>query len=581
MKFTRSPIICLLAHVDHGKTTLLDYIRGTTVAKKEAGGITQMIGASFVSKKHIDKLAHNLAEKMKLTITIPGLLFIDTPGHEAFTNLRDRGGGLADLVILLVDINQGFQPQTIESIKILKNHKTPFIIAANKIDAFGGWKNQGTTSFFESYAKQPEHVKQRFDERMYELMGKISEHGFDSERFDRINDFGKQIAIVPVSAKSGEGISELLVLIGGLSQKFLGNRLMIEENGRGKGSIIEVKEEKGLGTALDVIVYGGIIRKNDEIAYMTADGVKKAKIRSLLVPNVGGKDKYVHIDEIIAAAGVKICAPELEGAIPGSPIIVVSDFETDKRTIESQFKSVLFHKSGEIGVIIRADSLGSVEALLGMLKEVGIKVKDAAVGNITKKDIMSASAVANDDQFLGVVLGFNVRTLEDAVEESKSSNTKIISGDVIYRVLENYQEWVKEEKERIKKKTLSDLTLPGKIKILHGHIFRACKPAIFGVEVIGGRIKKGYRLMDDTGTVIGEIREIQKEKEKVDEAKLRDQIAISCDGIHIGKNANEKDILYTYMIVDELKKWEEQMELLNEDEKSVLEEIRKKLRKYF
>jgi translation initiation factor 5B len=242
MKFIRSPIICILGHVDHGKTTLLDSIRGTTVAKKEAGGITQMIGASYVPRGEIDELSKDLASKMKADLKIPGLLFIDTPGHEAFTNLRDRGGSLADLAILVVDVLQGFQPQTVESIKILKQYKTPFIIAANKIDALGGWKSHKTNSFMQSLSQQPEHIQARLDEKMYALMGKISEYGFDSERFDHVRDFTKQIAIVPISAKTKEGLSELLVLIGGLSQRFLGDRLEIDEKGRGKGSIIEVKD---------------------------------------------------------------------------------------------------------------------------------------------------------------------------------------------------------------------------------------------------------------------------------------------------------------------------------------------------
>ncbi|MDD5171590.1 MAG: GTP-binding protein, partial [Candidatus ainarchaeum sp.] len=232
MSFKRSPIICILGHVDHGKTTLLDSIRGTSVAKKEAGGITQMIGASYVPKKEIDALAKDLSQKMRLQMTIPGLLFIDTPGHEAFTNLRDRGGSLADLAILVVDINQGFQPQTIESIKILQQYKTPFVIAANKVDALSGWRSNKTTSFLESLALQPQHVQERFDEKIYGMMGKISEYGFDSERFDKVRDFTKQIAIIPISAKTKEGLSEVLVLIGGLSQKFLGDRLDIDENGR-------------------------------------------------------------------------------------------------------------------------------------------------------------------------------------------------------------------------------------------------------------------------------------------------------------------------------------------------------------
>jgi translation initiation factor 5B len=571
-----------LGHVDHGKTTLLDSIRGTAVAKKEAGGITQMIGASYVAKKDIDALAGSLAQKMKFSITIPGLLFIDTPGHEAFTNLRDRGGSLADLAILVVDINQGFQPQTVESVRILKQYKTPFVIAANKIDTLSGWKSCETTSFFESLARQPEHIRERFDEKMYGLMGKISEHGFDSERFDRVQDFSRQIAIVPISAKTKEGLSELLVLIGGLSQKFLGERLEIDENGRGKGSIIEVNEEKGHGTTIDVIIYDGVMRKNDEIAFMSAGGVKCTKIRSLLEPNLGGgKERYAALDEIAAAAGVKISAPDLEGAIPGSPVEVVEDFERDSKAIEAQFKSVIFQKSGESGVVLRADSLGSVEALLRLLRDAGIEVKDAAVGNITRKDLMTASVGKEGAPFLSVVLGFNVKVLDEAWEESRGIGVPVIYSDVIYRLVEEYQQWVKDEKERIKKQALEKLVWPGRIKVLPGFVFRVSKPAIFGVEVLAGRVKKGYRLMDREGQVVGEIREIQKEKEKVEEAGTGDQLAISCDGVMIGKNVNESDVLLTYMTADEIATWGAQLPMLSDSEREVFDQIKRMLRRYF
>ncbi|MFH1521097.1 MAG: translation initiation factor IF-2 [Candidatus Micrarchaeota archaeon] len=581
MKFKRSPIICILGHVDHGKTTLLDSVRGTVVAKKEAGGITQMIGASYVSKEDIDKIATDLAQKMKVNLTIPGLLFIDTPGHEAFTNLRDRGGSLADLVILVIDVNSGFQPQTIESIKILKQYKTPFVIAANKIDAINGWKTVKTTSFLEALARQPEHIQTRLDEKLYDIMGKISEYGFDSDRFDRINDFTKHIAILPISAKTKEGLSELLVLIGGLSQKFLGDELLIDENGRGKGSIIEVKEEKGLGTTIDVIIYEGILRKNDDIIFMSSNGIARTKVRGLLEPNLGGKDKFVFVDDVVAAAGVKIYASDLEGAIPGSPIEVVEDFERDKKAIEAQFKSVIFQKTGEDGVILRADSLGSVEALLRLLRDVGINVRDAAVGNITRKDVLAASAVALNEPFLGVVLGFNVKILDEANEEAQNSKIKIIYSNIIYRLIDQYTEWVKNEKDEIKKYALEKVVWPGKIKVLDGYIFRASKPAIFGVEVLAGRVKKNYRVMNKNGDLVGEIREIQKEKEKVDEAGVGDQLAISCDGITIGKNVFAGEILYSYMNEDEIKKWDAQISMLNDHEKVLFEEIKKMLRRYF
>ncbi|MBD3210513.1 translation initiation factor IF-2 [Candidatus Micrarchaeota archaeon] len=581
MKFTRSPIICLLAHVDHGKTTLLDSIRGSAVAKKEAGGITQMIGASYVTRKEINLLAEDIARKMNIELTIPGLLFIDTPGHEAFTTLRDRGGSLADLVILLVDINQGFQPQTVESIKILKEHKTPFIVAANKVDMLGGWKSYDTPSFLDSHSKQPEHIRERLDEKIYGLMGSISKYGFDSERFDRISDFSKQIAIVPISARTGEGLSELLVLIGGLSQKFLGDRLEIDERGRGKASVIEVKDEKGLGTTVDVIVYEGILRKNDAIAYMTNDGIRRTKIRSLLEPNLGGKDKYTYVDEVVAAAGVKILAPELEGAIPGSPLEAITDFETQKESIERQFKSIIFSKSEEAGVILRADSLGSIEALLKVLRDAEIKVKEASVGNVTHKDVMAAGAVASQEKLLGAVMAFNVRILNEAWEESRNSKVPIFYSDIIYRLVEHYKDWVKEQQEKMRKEALLKMTWPGKLKVLSGYVFRASKPAIFGVDVLEGRIKKTYRLMNRDGEVVGQIREIQKEKEKVEQAKAGDQLAISCDGITIGKNVGKGDVLFTYMTKDELDRWTEKQDMLSEEEKRVFAEIKKILTRYF
>lgn len=571
----RSPIVVTLGHVDHGKTSILDAVRGSAVASKEAGKITQMIGASYLRTEQIKEVSSKAKGSIQFNLKIPGLLFIDTPGHEAFTNLRDRGGSIADIAVLVVDISQGFQPQTIESIRILKEYKTPFVIAANKIDLLNGWTDYPTTSFMESFSKQPDYVKERVDNKIYEMMGRISEHGFDSERFDRINDFSKQIAIVPVSAKSKEGLSELLMLISGLSQKFLEGNLEIDREGRGRGSIIEVKEEKGLGTTIDVILYDGILRKNDEILFLTQDGAKKTKVRALLEPNVGGKDKYRYIDEIAAAAGVKIAAPELEYALPGSPVEVVTDFEQNKKEIEARFKNVLFEKKGESGVILRADSLGSVEAIVKLLEREGVKIKEASAGRITKKDVLAAEAVSAENKYLGAVLGFNVDVTEEAREAADRRKIPIIWSNIIYKILENYQDWVKETKEQEKKGAAKILTWPGKIKALPGCCFRVSKPAIFGIEVLGGKIKKGYRLMDGKGNVLGEIREMQKDKDKVEEATEGMQLALSCEGIYYGKEVNEGDILYTYITKSEIERFDAQPSVLNDEEKVLLDEIRK------
>ncbi|MBI2079392.1 translation initiation factor IF-2 [Candidatus Micrarchaeota archaeon] len=575
----RSPIIAVLGHVDHGKTTLLDSIRHSKVAQKEAGGITQMIGASYLQKDVIEELNKNA--KLRFDIKIPGILLIDTPGHAAFANLRERGGAIADLAILVVDINQGFQPQTIESIKILKQFKTPFLIAANKIDAMHGWKTQKTYSFLESFSKQPEHARNKLDELIYQLVGKISEFGFDSERFDRITDFKKQLAIIPVSGKTKEGVAELLMLIAGISQKFLEVELKIEVAGPAKGSIIEVKEEKGLGHTIDVIIYDGILRKGDEIIFLTANGSKTTKVRGLLEPNLSSNnpnEKFTYVDEVVAASGVKIFAPELQDAVSGSPIKVVEDLSNDKKEIEEQFKQIIFEKT-DAGVIIRADSLGSIEAILKLLKDENIPVKHAAIGKITRKDVLSAEAVAEEDVYLGAVLGFNVAILEDA--SNVANKTPVILSNIIYHLVDRYKQWVVEEKERQKRLAFSSLPSPAKIKFLPGFAFRSSKPAIFGIKVIAGTIKTGTRVINSSGSIVGEVKGLQHDKKSIDEATSGMEVALSCSGPTIGKDIIEGQELYVYLNSDEIKKWEERKDILSSEEKQVLEEVKRLTRKYF
>ncbi|MDD5096844.1 MAG: translation initiation factor IF-2, partial [Candidatus ainarchaeum sp.] len=464
----RSPIVCVLGHVDHGKTSLLDAIRGSAVAAKEAGAITQMIGASYLPRDAIEKTSAPVADLMKIKIEIPGLLFIDTPGHEAFTNLRERGGSIADMAILVVDVAQGFQPQTLESIRILKQCKTPFVVAANKIDLIHGWKKQGTDSFLKSFAKQAPHVQEAVDNRMYELMGALSTHGFDCERFDRIADFKKQIAIIPLSAKTREGLAELLLLIAGLSQKFMEKRLELG-TGEGKATILEVKEEKGLGSTVDVVLYDGVIAKGDEIMFLARDGVRSTRVRALLEPNLakGAKEKYAYLDSIEAAAGVKILAPDMEGVIPGSPLYVVKDFEAQKAELEAQAKQLLF-ESGEEGVIVKADSLGSIEAILALFGKNGIKVRKADIGAVTRTDVVAGEAVRSQNRYDGVIFGFNVEVMDEARAESESSGVPILWSNVIYKFIEDYEEWKAEERGREKKELEAELPWPAKIKVQIG-----------------------------------------------------------------------------------------------------------------
>lgn len=550
----RSPVVCILAHVDHGKTSILDRIRGTAVASKEAGGITQMIGAYYLPIASITALCGGELERKKISLRIPGLLFIDTPGHEAFTSMRERGGSIADIAILVIDVNQGIQPQTVESIKILKQNRTPFIVALNKIDMVDGWKAQEGKFFIDSLEAQSPLAQSRLDDRLYSILGKLSEMGFESERFDRVTDFTKQLVLVPCSAKSGEGIPDLILFLAGLSQRFLEKTLVSEANGPAKGSIIELKDEKGLGVTIDVIVYDGTLRKNVNIVYGTQNGVATTKVRAILRPphpgeKINAGEKFVYMDEIHAAAGVKIYAPGLENALAGSPVMVVeegADLKTITEEINSQIKNILVQEESA-GVIVRTDTLGSAEAFSRILAAAKIPIKAIRIGPLAKKDIIDAHAVAQNDKYLGVVLAFNVPVPLDINEAARDAAIPVFSSPVIYHCLEEYQRWSGEEKKRDAQAAITSAVLPAKIRVMPNCFFRLSKPAVFGVEVLEGRLRSKAILIDANGNQIGSIKQMQAEAKPVEIASPGTQLAISVDEAYCGKSFKAGDVLYTYI----------------------------------
>ncbi|WP_245608353.1 translation initiation factor IF-2 [Thermococcus guaymasensis] len=552
-KKIRQPIIAVLGHVDHGKTTLLDRIRNTNVASKEAGGITQHIGATEVPIDVVKQLAGPLIKIWKGEIKLPGLLFIDTPGHEAFTSLRARGGSLADLAVLVVDINEGFQPQTIESIEILRRYRTPFIVAANKIDRIKGWVIEEDEPFLINIKKQDQRAVQELETKLWELIGKFYELGFQANRFDRVQDFTRELAIVPISAKYGIGVPELLVLIAGLSQKYLEQKLKIEVEGPARGTILEVREEVGLGTTIDVIIYDGTLRKDDTIVVGGKDKAIVTKIRALLKPKPldeirDPRFRFDQVDEVTAAAGVKIAAPGLEEALAGSPVIAArseEEIEKAKQEILGQIQSVVI-STGKIGVIVKADTLGSLEALSKELQEKNIPIRKADVGNISKTDVMEALSVREEEPKYGVVLGFNVKVNEDAGEVAKAKGVPIFVGSIIYKLIEDYEAWVKAEEEKRKRELLKNVTFPGVIRLYpdERYVFRRSKPAIVGIEVLEGRIRPGVALIKETGEKVGVIKSIKNKNDFVQEAKKGDAVAIAIEGAIVGRHIHPGETLY-------------------------------------
>lgn len=584
----RQPIITVLGHVDHGKTTLLDKIRGTTVARREPGEITQHIGASIVPASVLEKLAEPLKKVFpRLRIEVPGLLFIDTPGHELFASLRRRGGSIADMAILVVDVMEGIMPQTKEALILLRERKVPFVIAVNKIDRIEGWNPQLDIPFLESMKKQSSRALGKLDERIYSIVSQLYEYGFEAERFDRVRDFKKTIAIVPVSAKTGEGIAELLALIAGLSQQFMKKRL-ITSSEPGKGIVLEVREEEGLGTTIDTIIYDGVLRKGDMFIVSTKTGYKITHVRSLLLPRPlqdmrMHEGRFIQVEEVAAAAGVKISAPELEDVTAGSPLYVIpekTNIDEYVKSITEEVKQIIF-KTENAGVVVKADTLGSLEAIIEALKRDNIPVRLADVGPVSKNDVVEAAVVRGSKPEYGVILAFNTKILKEAEELITREDIKVFVNNVIYQLLEEYSKWLREFRENMKQREIENLTRPSKIRIIPGYVFRRSDPAIVGIEVVKGTIKPGYVLMRDDGVELGSIMQIRDRDNVLRQAVTGQQVAISIKGkILIGRHIDEGEYMYTSIPREHVVLWLTKYPgELREDEKEVLEEIIKIKRK--
>ncbi|MFH0973944.1 MAG: translation initiation factor IF-2 [Candidatus Micrarchaeota archaeon] len=579
----RQPIVCVLGHVDHGKTTILDSIRETGVAKREHGGITQAIGASIFPRDLLDSSCGSMLERMRIKLTIPGLLFIDTPGHEAFTNLRKRGGSIADIAILVIDCTKGIEAQTIEAIEILREYKTPFIVAFNKIDALNGWLPQRGACFADSAKKQRPDVIERLDEKTYQLIGALYNYGFQAERFDRVADFTKQVAIVPVSAKTREGLQELLLFVAGLAQRFMEKTLTTSEDESGKGAILEVREERGLGKTLDVILYDGCLRQGDEIAFNTLGGPATSKVKALLEPKPldemrDPREKFKSVDEVRAATGVKIACERAEDAIGGSSLFVVRTQEEAHQAseaLEEELKQILFETQDK-GVLIKADALGSIEAITRLFAAEKIPVKRTAIGAVSRRDVADAIAMRDKNKLVGVIFAFNVPVADDAASEAEAAHVKIFDEKIIYNLIDGYKRWRDESVESERREAFTNLVLPAKILIMQGCCFRVSNPCIIGIEVLEGRIRKDYPLMTEDGKPVGAIKSIQRNKESVDEAKKGDQLAISIPEPFFGRQICEKQVLLSSPSKDDVASIEAKYaKALSDGERELLAQIKR------
>ena len=572
----RTPIVAVLGHVDHGKTSVLDKVRGSAVIEGEAGAITQHIGATAVPLDVISEIAGELVDPTDFDL--PGLLFIDTPGHHSFATLRSRGGALADIAILVVDVNDGFQPQTEEAIEILKRSETPFIVAANKIDTVPGWNPTEDAPVQATYENQSDRVRGDLDEKLYEIIGQLSDRGFSADLYWRVQNFQNNVGVVPVSAMTGEGIPDLLTVMMGLSQRYMKEAMEIDVAGPGVGTVLEVKEEKGFGTTLDVVLYDGTVKEDDTIVVGGADSTIVTDVRALLKPRplseIRTESRFEDVDELKAAAGIKIAAPELDDAMSGAPMRVVRDREIDDvvSEVEAELADIAVDTE-EQGIVVKADTLGSLEAMSNALEEAEVPIVRAEVGDVAPRDISVASTA--EDPMHEAILAFNVDVLADARTAAENQDVRIFESDVIYRLIEEYEEFV-EEREQAQQETILDkITRPARFQILPDHTFRQNDPAVVGVEVLAGTIQNNTNVALFDGKEpkrIGQMKGIQDAGEDVDEARKGDRVSVAIDGPTVGRGIEEGDELWTELPEKHAKILEQELlEDIEPDERDALQ----------
>ncbi|MHB8604631.1 MAG: translation initiation factor IF-2 [Thermoplasmatota archaeon] len=588
---TRQPIVSVLGHVDHGKTSLLDRIRGSTVASREAGAITQHIGASEMPLESVREVCGPLMKGRDFNV--PGLLFIDTPGHHAFSTLRARGGALADIAILVVDITEGFKPQTKEALSILRKNKTPFVVAANKVDKIHGWESAPGGIFSLNVKNQSDGVQTKLDTAVYELIGSLTDAGIPSaDRIDRITDFTKAIAIVPVSALTGEGIPDLLFTLVGLAQRFLEAALATTLESPGRGTVLEVKEERGLGLTLDAIVYDGNIRAGDTIVIGALGQPKVTKVKGLLKPKPRDemrdpREAFSSVKEVYAASGVKVVAQDLEGVLAGSPLVVVRPTEggptLDAAVAEIAEEVRISIPIEEAGVFVKADTLGSLEALASELKDRKIPIARADVGDISRRDITDAANIKNP--LYRAVLAFNVKLLPDAKDAiPQHEGLVVLERDIIYALLDDYEAWVKERKIALEADRRLEHTFPGKVLLMPDHVFRVSKPAIVGMRILAGRLRVDQKFLRPDGRVVGLVKSIRRGEESIKEALPGEEVAVAIDDVTVGRQMSAGETFYVDLPESDAKLLTHSPGWLNADERDILDEtcaVRRKEDKFW
>ncbi|EWC43383.1 eukaryotic translation initiation factor 5B [Drechslerella stenobrocha 248] len=555
----RSPICCILGHVDTGKTKLLDKIRQTNVQEGEAGGITQQIGATYFPVEAIKQKTEVVNQDKSIEFNIPGLLVIDTPGHESFTNLRSRGSSLCNIAILVVDIMHGLEPQTLESIRLLRDRKTPFIVALNKIDRLYGWEAIPNNGFQDSLSKQSKAVQNEFRDRMTQTKLAFSEQGLNTELFYDNKNMGRYVSFVPTSAHTGEGIPDMLKLLVTLTQQRMAEKLMYLSEL--ECTVLEVKVIEGLGTTIDVVLSNGVLKEGDRIVLCGLNGPIATNVRALLTPQplkeLRIKGQYVHHKEVKAALGVKIAANDLENAIAGSRLLVVGP-EDDEEDLEEEVMSDLegllnkVEKSGK-GVCVQASTLGSLEALLDFLSVSKIPVMSISIGPVYKRDVMRAGTMLEKDKRFAVMLCFDVKIDREAQAYADEVGVKLFTADIIYHLFDAFKAYQEQMREEDQKRTADLAVFPCVLRVVQ--VFHQRDPIVVGIDVVEGSLRIGTPIAipkpGGDSVVLGRVTSIELNHKAVPIVKKTSpSVAVKIEAPNqpiLGRHWDEKDTLYSHI----------------------------------
>nr|XP_018899870.1 PREDICTED: eukaryotic translation initiation factor 5B [Bemisia tabaci] len=553
----RAPIVCVLGHVDTGKTKILDKLRRTNVQDGEAGGITQQIGATNVPIDAIKEQGKIVKGFSQMELRVPGLLIIDTPGHESFSNLRNRGSSLCDIAILVVDIMHGLEPQTIESINLLKNKKTPFVVALNKIDRLYDWNSTPKKDIRETIKAQAPNTIVEFERRTKEVILQFAEQGLNAALFYENPDTRSYVSLVPTSAITGEGMGNILALIVEICQNMLAKRLMFSEELQ--ATVLEVKAISGLGTTIDAILVNGYLREGDTMVLAGTEGPIVTQIRSLLMPQplkeLRVKNAYIDHKEVKAAQGVKIAAKELEKAIAGLNLYVAQqpdEVEVLTKEVSHELKSALSHiKVHDRGVYVQASTLGSLEALLEFLRSSKIPYCSFRIGPVVKKDVMKASTMLEHESRYATILAFDVKVERDAQELADAVGVKIFQADIIYHLFDKFTAYTEELKQKKRDEFKSIAVFPCKLRVLPQFIFNSRDPIVMGVMIEAGIVKEGTPICVPSKEFVelGIVTGIESNHKPVESARKGQEVCIKIEPIPgeapkmFGRHFDEKDML--------------------------------------